>query len=555
MKLTRMLPLLLIPLTAGIATGQEARPTTVAGRSTVYAPRDALATSQPLATAAGMEMINKGGNAFDAAVAAAAVLNVVEPHMSGMGGDMFAIIWSERDKKLVALNAGGRSGALMTREELVRRGRDDVPGSGAESISVPGALSGWNALVEEYGNLTLAQVLEPAIRLAEDGFPVSPIIAKQWKGQEAFLKRDRGATEVYLIDGSAPIAGQWFRNPDLARTFKQVATQGIGAFYGGPIGTMVAEGVRELGGFLTTEDFAKHQVEWITPVSAPYGEYKLWELPPPNQGVAALQMMRLLEGYDLKAMGHNSTQYLHTLIEAKKLAYADLTGHVGDPDQMKITVDQMVSDGYINARRAMIDPNRAAARVEPGSDFTSSETIYLAAADQEGNMVSFINSVFGYFGSGVVVPGTGLVLQNRAGGFTLEEGHPNTVAPGKRPFHTLVPAFVTRTSPQGDEPWLAFGVMGGGMQPQGHAQVLLNLLVFGMDLQEAIDAPRFRHQSGIRVTMETPISDEVRNALRAMGHDVSEAVSDYGGAQAVMKLTKGWAAGSDPRKDGHAAGR
>ncbi len=531
-------------------------PATNSGRSTVYAPSAILATSQPLATSAGLEIMRQGGNAIDAAVAAAAVLNLTEPHMTGIGGDMFAIVWSEEEQRLIGMNSAGQAGSLMTRDELIRRGHDDVPGSGPESVTVPGALAGWAALLERFGNLRLADVLEPAIRLAEEGFPVSPIIARDWAGQVEKLSMDRGATGTYLIDGArAPKAGEWFQNPELASTFRQIANHGISVFYEGPLGRQLVEGLRDLGGFLTYEDLTKVRVEWVDPVGVEYGGYKLYELPPPGQGIAALQMLRLLEGIDLEAMGHNSAQYLHHLIEAKKIAYADLAGHIGDPEYMRISVEDLLTDEYIEARRSLFDPNTAAERVEPGEAFTESETIYLAAADADGNMVSFINSVFGYFGSGVSIPGTGFILQNRGAGFTLEEGHPNTVAPGKRPFHTLVPAFATRITSRGEEPWMAFGVMGGGMQPQGHVQVLLNQIVFGMDPQEANDAARFQHSRDRRVSFEAPISSEVLRALASMGHEVAQERSyAFGGSQMVVKLPRGWAASSDVRKDGHAAG-
>ncbi|HUE95322.1 MAG TPA: gamma-glutamyltransferase family protein, partial [Longimicrobiaceae bacterium] len=525
-------------------------PAANSGRSTVYAPNAAIATSQPLATSAGLEIMRRGGNAIDAAVAAAAVLNLTEPHMTGIGGDMFAIVWHEGENRLVGMNAAGPAGSDISREELIRRGHDSMPGNGPEAVTVPGALAGWAALLDRFGKLTLAEVLEPAIRLAEDGFPVSPVIARDWAGQEEKLKRNAGAAHTFLVDGArAPRAGEWFRNPELAASFRMIASEGPSAFYGGALGRKVVDGVRELDGFLTYDDLTKVRVEWVDPVGVRYGDHMLYELPPPGQGVAALQMLRLLEGIDLESLGHNSPEYLHYLIEAKKIAYADLAGHIADPDYMRISVHDLLTDDYTAKRRRLLDPVRAADRVEPGSGFTETETIYLSAADSDGNMISFINSVFGYFGGGVAVPGTGFILQNRGGGFTLEENHPNTVAPGKRPFHTLVPAFATRLTPQGEEPWMAFGVMGGAMQPQGHVQIFLNMVLFGMDPQEANDAARFRHNSGTRVSFEAPIGEEVRAALRARGHDVGEG-GDYGGSQIVVKLPRGWAAASDPRKDG-----
>ena len=550
--------LLLMSVFPVVLQGQQPTmsPATNSGRSTVYAPNAIIATSQPLATSAGLEIMRTGGNAIDAAVAAAAVLNLTEPHMTGIGGDMFAILWSERKQRLVGMNSAGHAGSLMTREELIRRGHDAVPSSGPESVTVPGALAGWAALIDRFGKLTLAEVLQPAIRLAEEGFPVSPIIARDWSGSVEKLSRNSGATAIFLVEGRrAPKAGEWFRNPELASTFQQIADYGPSVFYEGALGRRVVDGLRELGGFLTYHDLQKVKVEWVEPVGVEYAGYKLYELPPPGQGVAALQMLRLLDGIDLKSMGHNSVEYLHHLIEAKKIAYADLAGHIGDPDYMRVRIEDLLTDDYIDARRYLLDPTAAAARVEPGDAFTQSETIYLSAADAEGNMISFINSLFSSFGSGVAVPGTGFPLQNRGAGFTLEEEHPNTVAPGKRPFHTLVPAFATRITEEGEEPWMAFGVMGGAMQPQGHVQVLLNQILFGMDPQEANDAARFQHRSARQVSFEAPISEEVLEHLSAMGHEVvSDRSFAFGGAQMVVKLARGWAAASDVRKDGHAAG-
>ncbi|MCR4375840.1 MAG: gamma-glutamyltransferase [Acidobacteria bacterium] len=562
----------IVPLTAAIiaattvvmAVQQVPRPTTLAGRSAVYAPNAAIATSQPLATSAGLAVLDRGGNAIDAAVVAAAVLTVVEPNMTGVGGDLFAMVWSAKDKTLHGLNASGRSGALMTRETLASRKRTRVS-QGIEAVTVPGSLSGWAALLEKFGTLTLAEALAPAIAIAETGFPVTPIIAGQWAGEATLLRRDEGARATLLVDGQrAPKAGEWFRNPDLARTYRDIGANGARHLYGGALGRRIAEFTQSRGGFLTPEDFAAHAVEWVQPISVPFQGYRLWELPPNSQGVAALEMLRLLETYDLKAMGHNSPAYLHHLIEAKKLAYADIEHYVGDAAFMKTPAESFLADEYIGRRRQLIDPAKAMERATPGDAATSSDTIYLAVADADGNMVSFINSVYDYFGSGIVVPGTGVLLHDRGVGFTMEEGRANTVAPKKRPFHTIIPAFVTRTSrasgvsrdAAGDEPWLAFGVMGGAMQPQGHVQVLLNLLLFGMDVQQASDAPRFRHMAGRRVALESPIGDDVRRALRGLGHEIiDERNIAFGGAQLVMKLPRGWVAGSDSRKDGHAAGR
>ncbi|MGD2120232.1 MAG: gamma-glutamyltransferase [Gemmatimonadota bacterium] len=560
MKITRihrpallLIPLVLFQMLPEPSEAQmtpSARPTTLAGRSTVYAPNGVVATSQPLATSAALKVLQDGGNSFDAAVTAAAVLNVVEPHMTGMGGDVFALFWSVREQRLRGLDASGRAGSLATPDTIRALGLDDVPYRGASAVTVPGALSGWAALLEEYGTLSLADALAPAIEIAENGFPVTPIIASQWRGTARILRRDPGASATYLIDGErSPVAGEWFQNSDLASSFRLVAQEGPGAFYGGALGARIVEEVQAQGGFLTLEDLKNHQPEWVEPISIDFHGYQVWELPPAGQGIAALEMMKILEPLDLRSMGHNSAEYLHHIVEAKKLAFADLARYISDRDHLEGNPRSLLDEEYLAGRRSLIDPQRAADRVDPGRPFDSGETIYLTVADRQGNMVSFINSVFEYFGSGVVVPGTGFVLQNRGAGFTLQDGHPNQIAPRKRPFHTLIPGFVTKDG----EPLLSFGVMGGSMQPQGHTQLLLNLLVFGMDLQEAIDAPRVRHMGGTRIVLEAPISDDVRLRLWELGHTLSSGGS-FGGAQAVMRLPRGWAAGSDPRKDGMAAG-
>jgi len=553
-RMPRLTPIAaMLALTAAGLAAQ--RPTSMAGRSTVYAPHGMVATSQPLASAAGLEVLRTGGNAIDAAVAAAAVLSVTEPHMTGIGGDMFAIVWLAKERKLVALNASGRAGSRMTGVTLQARGFRAGSQQGAMSVTVPGALAGWDLLLKTHGTRTLKDALRPAIGYARDGFPVSPIIAAQWADQTEFLKQDAGAAATYLPGGRAPTAGEWFRNPDYARTLETIADSGIGVFYGGSLGQRIVSRLSELGGFLTLDDLKRNAPTWVTPISVPFRGYRVWELPPNNQGIAALEMLRILEPYDLAAMGHNTPTYLHHLIEAKKLAYADLDRFVGDADHLAMPAEELLSDAFIAERRGKMDATRAQERVDPGPLRTKSETIYLTVADADGNMVSFINSIYDYFGSGVVVPGTGFALHNRGAGFTLAEGLPNTVAPGKRPFHTLIPGFVTRTVDGREEAYMSFGLMGGGVQAQGHVQFLLNHFVFGMDLQQAIDAPRFRHYDGLRVALEPPIGDAARAGLAAMGHVlIDQPTIAFGGAQAIIKLPRGYAAGSDPRKDGLAIG-
>ena len=536
------------------------RPPTMAGKSPVYAPNGVAATSQPLATTAAIRVLQNGGNAIDAAVTAAAVLTVVEPMMVGIGGDMFAIVWSAKDKKLYGLNASGRAGALMTREELIRRQRTRGPARGPEAVTVPGALAGWQALLNRFGTMKLAQALEPAIGYAENGFPVTPVIAEDWTSGN-IVQRDSGARVTFLVDGRYPKAGDWFRNPDYAKTLRDIQRDGTDLFYKGALGEKIVNHLKARGGFLTMDDLRKNEPTWVTPISTKFAGYRIWELPPNNIGIATLEMLRILEAYDLKAMGQNSAEYLHYLIEAKKLAYTDLTRYNGDPDHLTVQPSYILSDPFIKERRSHIDPGKAMSEVQPGPERMGNETIYLTVADKDGNMVSFINSLYDEWGSGIVVPGTGFALHDRGLGFTLEPGLPNTVAPGKRPYHTLIPGFVTKpganSAPDGtgDEPYMSFGLMGGAMQAQGHAQFLINHLIFGMDIQQAMDAGRFRHQNGRSVIVEPAISDSVMAELRALGHEVRLGNAGlFGGSQAIIRLAKGYVAGSDSRKDGHAAG-
>ena len=520
------------------------------GRSTVYAPRWAVATSQPLATTAALSVLEGGGNAVDAAVTAAAVLNVVEPYMTGIGGDMFALLWSAQEHRLVGLDASGRAGSRARAGELLAEGHRQMPEHDARAVTVPGALSGWAALLARYGTFPLSRALLPAIRLAEEGFPVSPVIARDWAGMAGVLARDPGAAATFLPDGTTPAAGTWFRVPDLANTFRIIGRDGIGTFYGGALGARLIDRLDALGGFLTVDDLRDHEVRWVEPIGVDYRGVTLHELPPAGQGVAALQMLKMLEDVDFSGMGHNSAAYLHTLIEAKKLAYADLASFVSDPDHMEVSAAALLDPGYLSERGRAIDPGKAADRPDPGTPGTASDTIYLTVADAQGNMVSFINSIYKYFGSGIVVPGTGFALQNRGAGFVLDDGHPNRLGPGKRPLHTIIPAFVTREG----RPWMSFGVMGGPMQPQGQVQLLLNMIHFGMDVQQAVDAPRFRHVEGRRVAIED-LPEETARELESLGHVLEDPEGyAFGGAQAIVRLERGWAAGSDPRKDGMAAG-
>jgi gamma-glutamyltranspeptidase/glutathione hydrolase len=520
------------------------------GRSPVLATQGMVATSQPLAAAAGLRVLQEGGNAVDAAVATAAVLNVVEPMMCGIGGDLFAqVYWSETGE-LVGLNATGRAGSLASAEKLRADGLETVPGSGILAVTVPGALDGWGRLVERFGSRKLGELLQPAIRYAEDGFPVSDIIATSWKQGEAKLSRHPATARTYLIDGKAPRTGQIFESPDLARTFRKIAEEGPDVFYRGEIAAKIADFVQKEGGLITREDLANHTGNWVDPISTTYRGVEVYEIPPNSQGFVALEMLNILEGFDIKSLGHNSVDSLHLLIEAKKLAFADRDAYLADPDKAKVPVEKLISKEYAAERRELISKTRAARNVEPGlSDHT--ETVYITVVDKDRNAVSLIYSIFSAFGSGLVVPETGIMLQNRGTGFSLEPGHPNEIAPGKRALHTNMPGMVFRDG----KPWLCFGVMGGDMQPQGQTQVLLNLIDFGMNVQEAGEAPRFRDM-GNGVAFESGVDIDVLQGLIQRGHRPMTRFGAYGGYQAILidPETGVLMGGSDPRKDGCAVG-
>lgn len=535
------------------------RPTrlTDSTRSMVIATRGMVATSQPLAAQAGLDVLRRGGNAVDAAVATAAALNVVEPMSTGIGGDMFAIAWIEKEKKLVGLNGSGRSSRHATLEYYRDKGLEKFPLYSADSVTVPGALDGWITLHEKYGRLPLGEVLRDAIRYAEEGFPVSEIIASSWKGHERF-QTDADFAKTYLLpDGEgkyrAPRLGEIFRTPDLAKTFRAVAEKGRDVFYRGEIAKKIAACLEERGSLIDAEDLAAHRSMWVEPVSSRFRGHDVFELPPNGQGITALQMLNVLEGYDLEAMGHNSPDHLHYLLEAKKLAFADRDTFIADPDRRPLPIETLISPGYAAKLRKRIDPARAS--VNPPSVLAEShDTVYLATADSEGNMVSFINSIFHGFGSHVVVPGTGICLQNRGALFSLDPDHLNRIEPSKLPFHTIIPGFVMR----GGEPHMAFGVMGGDFQPQGHTQVLINHLVFGMNPQEMGEAPRVAEVRG-QVHVESGVPEKTREALRERGHDVVQRVGSYGGYQAIQVVRDAsgrriYLGGSDNRKDGCVVG-
>jgi len=533
-------------------------------RSVVYAPHGMAATSQPLATDVALDILKAGGSAVDAAISANAALGLMEPTGSGVGGDLFAIVWEAKAKRLHGLNGSGRSPRGLTRQWFLDNGHERIPSHGPLPVSVPGAVDAWFALHGRFGKLPMSDVLGPAIRYAREGFPLSEVIAYYWARNSELLKKYPGFATVYMPGGKAPQAGETFRNPRLAATYERLVEGGRDAFYTGEVARTIAEYVQQQGGFLAYEDLAAHRSEWVEPVSVNYRGYDVWELPPNGQGIAALQMLNLLEGYDLESMGFGSADYLHVWTEAKKLAFEDRARWYADPEFADLPVAALLSDAYADKRRALIRMDRAADAYPPGdaAALEQGDTIYLTTADADGNMVSLIQSNYRGMGSGMTPPGLGFVLQDRGELFSLEEGHPNVYEPGKRPFHTIIPAFVTKNG----EAWLSFGVMGGGMQPQGHVQVLVNLIDFGMGLQAAGDAPRIRHDGsseptgermsdGGVVRVESGLAAEALAGLRKRGHRV-EVVNDggYGGYQAIRREAGVWAGASESRKDGHAAG-
>jgi len=519
-------------------------------RSPVLAMNGMVATSQPLASAAALRVLQDGGNAVDGAIAAAAVLNVVEPQSTGIGGDMFALVYMQQDRKPVALNGGGWSGSKASEDFFPSRNLESIPMTGMHSVSVPGAVAGWFKLHQKYGKLPMSRILSPAIEYAEKGFPVSDIISGQWHGAEEKLRSTPDAARALLIDGRAPRHGEIFKMPDLARSLKMLAEQGRDAFYKGEIGKKIVAFSEKNDGMFTLGDFAEFDAQWVEPVFTKYRDYDVYELGPQTQGITALEMLNILEGYDLKSLVHNSPEYLHLMIEAKKLAFADRDAYIADPDKAGVRVLDLISKEYAAERRKLIDPNHAMASPKPGLP-ENGDTVYLTVVDKDRNAVSFINSLFESFGSGLVAGDTGIVLQNRGSLFRLEPRHPNVIAPRKRPFHTLIPGMVLKDG----KPFFSFGVMGGDNQPQGHVQVLANLIDFGMDVQQAGESPRFRH-SGTEVLLESAFDANVRASLSKKGHNVVGAHDAWGGYQGILIDPRNGVliGGSDPRKDGLAMG-
>jgi len=533
-------------------------------RSEVFAPRAMAATSQPLATQAALEVMRKGGSAVDGAIAANAVLGLTEPTGSGIGGDLFAIVWDPKERRLYGLNASGRSPRALTPGYFTSRGITHIPPLGPLPVTVPGAVDGWFELHGRFGRLSMAEVLAPAIGYARYGFPVTEVIADAWQRNAGALEQFPGFRETFMPSGRAPAKGETFANPRLARTYETIAREGRDAFYRGDIARAIGAYMKANGGFLSCEDLAAHRSEWVEPVSVNYRGCDVWELPPNGQGIAALQMLNILEGYDIKAMGFGSADHLHVLAEAKKLVFEDRARYYADPEFAAIPLERLLSRSYAAERRALIDLSRAATTYPPGEmPGARSDTVYLTVADADGMMVSMIQSNYRGMGSGMTPGDLGFVLHDRGELFSLTPGHPNVLAPGKRPFHTIIPAFVTRDG----QPRVSFGVMGGDMQPQGHVQVLVNILDFGMNLQEAGDAPRLRHdgssqptgeimRDGGELALEPGFDPAVVAELGRRGHRIKAVRGDFGGYQAIRRdpTTGAYAGASESRKDGHAAG-
>jgi gamma-glutamyltranspeptidase/glutathione hydrolase len=533
-----------------------------ATRSEVIARNGMACTSQPLATQVAIDILKQGGTAVDAAIAANAMLGLVEPTGSGIGGDLFAIVWDAKTQKLYGLNASGRSPKSLTFEYFKRNGITHIPALGPLPVSVPGCVDGWFELHKKFGRLPMKQILSPAITYAREGFPVSELIAFYWQRNAQRLKQFEGFADVFMPNGKAPSKGEIFRNPYLVNTYELIANKGRDEFYKGSIARTIDDYMKRNGGFLSYNDLASHRSEWVEPVSSSYRGYDIWELPPNGQGIATLQILNILEQFDIKSMGFGSAEYMHLFIEAKKLAFEDRARYYADPDFANIPYDRLISKDYASQRAKLIDLNRAARTYDAGI-LQTGNTVYLTVADKEGNMVSLIQSNYRGMGSGMTPTGLGFVLQDRGELFSLEEGHPNVYAPGKRPFHTIIPGFITKDG----KPWISFGVMGGGMQPQGHAQIIVNLIDFGMNLQEAGDAPRIQHEgssepTGERMTdggtvyLESGFDYQQVRKLLERGHKVSYSLDGYGGYQAIMFDAKNgvYIGASESRKDGQAAG-
>ena len=537
---------------------------THASRSEVIAPHGMAATSQPLATQIALDVLKAGGSAVDAAIAANAALGLMEPTGCGIGGDLFAIVWDAQKKELTGLNASGRAPKLMTLDYFRERGIEKIPPLGPLPVSVPGAVDGWFELHGRYGRLPMKDILAPAISYARNGFPVSEVIGHYLERNKRYIAHYPGFAETFMPKGDVPKKGEMFRNPRLAKTYETIAEGGRDAFYKGDIARVIDGYMVEQGGLLRYEDLAAHSSEWVTPVSTNYRGWDVYELPPNGQGIAALQILNILEGFDIAAMGFGSAEYLHTLVEAKKLAFEDRAKFYADPDFVDVPVDWLISKEYAGERRRLIAKDKASQSLPAGdAPLRHGDTIYMTVADRDGNMVSLIQSNYRGMGSGMTPGELGFVLQDRAELFALDENHANVVEGGKRPFHTIIPAFVMKDG----KPLMSFGVMGGDLQPQGHAQIIVNMVDFGMNLQEAGDAARINHVGSSEPTgeimrdggvlhLENGFSAETRAALEKMGHTLGDSDGSFGGYQAILwdEAEGVYYGASEVRKDGQAAG-
>jgi gamma-glutamyltranspeptidase / glutathione hydrolase len=539
-----------------ITLAQTRRPNV--GRSIVSTKFGIVAASHPLAARAGVEMLERGGNAVDAAIAANATIGLMEPAMNGIGGDLFVIYYEAKTGKTYGLNSGGWAPSGLTAEYMRSKGYTTMPQSGIYSVTVPGAVAGWDALRSRFGTKPFSEILAPAIYYAENGFPVTEVIGTNWLGYVPYIAQHPNTAKTYLIDGRAPRVGEIFRNPDLGKSLRLIAEQGRDGFYKGPTAQAILQLSKEQGGTFTAADLAEFQPEWVMPISTTYRGWTVTELPPNSTGIAALMMLNIMEQYPLNEWGFHSTKALHVMIEAKKLAYADLIRYVGDPKFSKLPVESLLSKSHGAARAKLIDMNKAACTVEPAhlagyTDSKGSDTIYLSAIDRDGNIVSLIQSNYSGFGSGLTAPGTGFVLHNRGGLFTLEGNHPNALAPRKRPLHTIIPAFMEK-----DGVRIGFGIMGGFNQPQAHAQFVANIADFGFDIQEALEAGRFTKGTfqGCDVNIESLVPQNVRQELTSLGHQlqvIAPRSGVFGWGQAVMSDPAGVHHGaSEPRHDGAA---
>jgi gamma-glutamyltranspeptidase/glutathione hydrolase len=524
-------------------------------RSPAVGRHGMIATSQSLASAAGLRVLQEGGNAIDAAVTAAAVLAVIEPSMNGIGGDLLAIVYDAKTKKVYGLDSTGRSAYAATPEEFAKRGLKEMPNRGVLTVDVPGVIEGWHQLLTRFGTISLAKAMAPAIAFARDGFPVAELMADEWHDNLKTLSSDPATAATFLPAGTPMKQGDIFANPRLARTLEVIAKEGRDAFYLGSVARAIVNDIKQRNGLLEMRDFADHKADWVEPISINYRGYDVLEMPPSTQGFVALEMLNIMEGFDIKKLGHNTADYLHVVTEAKRIAFADRSAFLADRDHMqKDVLKKLLSKDYAAQRRKEIDMTRAAKEYGATRDFSGNDqgdTIYMTAADGQGNVISFIQSLFGSFGAGFVAGETGVTLHNRGSGFTLQAGHPNQIAPHKRPLHTLVPAMIMKDG----KPWVSFGVMGGDNQAQAHAQIVANFVDFGMHVQEAGDAARMRHM-GSSLALESGIGAEVRKALEAKGHTIRQGRGQMGGYQAIFidPRTGVLLGGSDLRKDGLAIG-